>query len=132
MNIIYKGFRISSKCKGTKKANWESDVENENSHVIVITDRETRKTAQFSFWASMMQLSIKTEHDLLNAFYCFVSDAIGGGMDFHEFCLEFGYDEDSRTAETVWKACKRSARSLERIYNGDIYELCNELAEVAA
>lgn len=34
------------------------------------------------------------------------------GMDFSEFCSEFGYDEDSRTAERTFKACKHQAERL--------------------
>jgi hypothetical protein len=34
---------------------------------------------------------------------------------FEEFCSEFGYDVDSRKAESMFKACKKIARDYARI-----------------
>ncbi len=56
-----------------------------------------------------------SEKDLLNALYCFVSDAESGEEPFEDFCANFGYDEDSRTAERIYKACKKSAEKLQRL-----------------
>jgi len=70
----------------------------------------------------MMDPEINKESDLLHAFDCFVSDAIAGKNSFEEFCSEFGYDQDSRKAHKIYKACVKSCAKLERIYKGDLYE----------
>lgn len=46
--------------------------------------------------------------------------------DFHNFCSEFGYDEDSRKAERIYKAVLREYNAMERIFGPDLLE---EMAE---
>jgi hypothetical protein len=125
----FKQFKVKAVFKGDKAATWSKD--NYNNHLVTVTNTDNKQRCTFEFWASIADPEIKTEHDILNAFSCFVGDAVSGNMSFDEFCSEFGYDTDSRTAEKTWKACKHSSEKLERIYDGDIYELANELQEAA-
>lgn len=71
-----------------------------------------------------------SESDLRHALYCLFSDSCSGSESFEYFCSEPGYDEDSRTAERIYKACKRQAEKTEKII-GDlsIYDLVNEMNE---
>lgn len=62
--------------------------------------------------------------------YCFVSDGHSGYMSFNDFCNEFGYDTDSRKAEKIYKACKRSTDKLFKLgiqTEDHICDLLNEL-----
>lgn len=78
----------------------------------------------------MVHPEISNESDLIHAFYCFVSDSEAGGeKSFEEFCSDFGYDEDSRKAENIYKACGVSAKKFNRVFTCDIYDLLNELSE---
>ncbi len=131
MKATFKNFEVSAVYTGSKAAEWGNGRKNWNHHRITVENTENGARTSFDFWASIAQPRIETEYDVLNAFYCFVSDAISGDMDFSEFYGEFGYDEDSRTAGKDWKACQRSSEELARIYDGDIYDLANELQEVA-
>lgn len=131
MKTTFKNFSITSTFKGDKVAPWSDKQQNYNNHTITVTNTETKQKISFEFWGSIVKPEIKTEDELLNAFYCFVSDAVSGISSFENFCGEFGYDEDSRTAEKTWKACKKSLEKLNKIYNGDIYILSNELQEIA-
>ena len=83
-----------------------------------------------------MHPKFESEHDVLNAFYCFVSDALSGLDSFDEFCGEFGYDTDSRKAKKVYKACKRAYEKFKRVSgfadDDEFYGFINELAEIAA
>lgn len=124
---FFKQFKIKANYKGDKSAKWNRN--NYNNYLITVTNTEIKERCTFEFWASIAKPDIETEKDILYAFYCFVSDAVSGDMEFEEFCGEFGYDTDSRTAEKTWKACKRSTAELERIYEGDIYDLANALQE---
>ena len=131
MKTTYKEFNLTSTFKGDKLAPWDDKQQNYNNHVITVANTELGQKASFEFWGSIVNPEIQTESELLNAFYCFVGDAISGKMDFSEFCSEFGYDEDSRKAEKIWNACKRSTVKFDRLYSGDIYDFVNELQEIA-
>lgn len=92
------------------------------------------KSARASFKYYMSQADyergiIEMENrDMIYALMSFVDDAISGEMEFHEFCGEFGYDEDSRRAEKVWKACQKSNEKAKRLFS-DLYDLGNDLRE---
>lgn len=129
METIYKDFKIKSEYKGDKAAPWGDRQENWNNHIITVKNITTGKRTSFEFWASIMHPEIQTEDDLLNAFECFVSDALSGENSFEDFCNEYGYDTDSRSAERTHKACVKSNQKLKGIYAGDLYELANELNE---
>ena len=137
MKATYKNFLIRSKFTGSKQAPWGNYSkklglpENWNHNRVTVKNTETGKQTGFDFWGSIVNPEPETEYAVLNAFYCFVSDAVIGDMEFAEFCREFGYDEDSRKAEKTWKACQRATVKLERIYDGDVGDLANELQEVA-
>lgn len=131
MKTNYKNFSLTSTFKGNKVWSADEKQENYNNHVITVTNTETKQKISFEFWGSIANPEIKTEKELLYAFYCFVEDALSGKMDFSEFCGEFGYDTDSCKAEKTWKACKRSTVKFEKLYDGDIYDFINELQEVA-
>lgn len=63
-----------------------------------------------------------------NALYCFLSDAMAGNQDFENFCSEMGYNEDSRTAERIHKACKKSYEKAIKLFSEEeISELLNTL-----
>ena len=53
--------------------------------------------------------------DIRNALGCIMSDGLNGLMDFEEFCGEFGYDDDSRNAERIHKACIETSVKLESL-----------------
>lgn len=125
----FKQFEIKASYKGNKK--WNCNSDNFNNHMVKVTNTETKQSITFEFWASINNPILNREYDILNAFYCFVSDAISGDYSFEEFCSEFGYDEDSRTAEKTWKSCQKQADKLSKIFDGDLYELANELQEIA-
>lgn len=132
MKATFKNFKVTATYTGEKKAPWNNGMqENWNHHRLTVTNTDNKKSTRFDFWMSISNPKIKTEYDALNAFYCFVSDAVSGKESFDNFCSELGYDEDSRTAERTFKACKRSLEKLERIYDGDLYDLANELQEIA-
>ena len=131
MKVTFKNFAITSTFKGDKLAPWSDKQQNYNNHIITVTNTETEQKISFEFWGNIMKPEVKTEDELLNAFYCFVGDAVSGNDTFENFCSELGYNENSITAERTWKACKKSAEKLNKIYNGDIYDLVNELQEIA-
>lgn len=116
--------------KGDKPAPWSGEKypENWNRHLVTVTNIETGARTSFDFWASIASPHINTVDDVLGALECFVSDATAGAEYFEDFCHEFGYDSDSITARRIYKACCRANAKLQRVYDGDFYELYNELS----
>lgn len=133
MTTTYKNFKISAEFDGLKVASW--DEYNDRHNKVTIKNLENGKRTSFDFWGSLDSPSLETDYDLLNAFYCFVSDAVSGLDSFYDFCRNFGYDEDSRNAEKIWKACKKSFGKFERVSGfstDEMYDFVNELSEIAA
>ena len=56
--------------------------------------------------------------DVLN---CLVSDAQGleNARTFEEWCSEYGYDPDSRTAERIYKAVEKQVPDLKAFLGSD-------------
>jgi hypothetical protein len=124
MKTTYKNFTISSQYIGNKP--WPADEKNYHNHKVTVLSGG--KKTSFEYWGSIMYPEISNEIDLLNAFECFVMDALSAQNNFEDFCNELGYDV-SRKAERVYKACEKSLLKLERIYSGDVCGLANELRE---
>jgi hypothetical protein len=133
MKATFGSFKISSVFTGSKEAPWskyDRNLRNRNHHTVSVTNTDNGKRTRFSFWASIAQPELRSKYDVLNAFYCFVSDALSGDMLFNDFCSEFGFDDPDQSLRT-WRDCQRSAKQLQRIFPGDICDLVNDLSEVA-
>lgn len=133
MKATYKQFTITTTGKFNKC--WSCDDRNYNNHIVTVKNTESGKVTRFEFWCSIRQPEFESEYDVLNAFYCFVSDALSGLESFESFCGEFGYDTDSRKAEKIYKACKRDYAKFERVSgfsDDEMYDFINELSEIAA
>lgn len=129
----YKNFKISAEFDGKKVASW--DANNDRHNKVTVKNLDNGKRTSFDFWGSVVNPRVESEYDLLNAFYCFVSDALCGFESFESFCGDFGYDTDSRKAEKTYKACKRAYAKFERVSgfsDDEMYDFINELQEVAA
>lgn len=129
----YKNFKITAEFVGLKVASW--DEYNDRHNKVTIKNFKNGKRTSFDFWGSVKNPSLESDYDLLNAFYCFVSDALYGLESFENFCDEFGYDTDSRKAEKIYKLCKRAYVKFERVSgfsDNEMYNFVNELSEVAA
>lgn len=111
MKATYKNFEISATlCEDSPRTNvWKNDNLWHNHFKVKIKNLETGKRMSTDYYGSHSDYQNGKieldEQDLLNAFHNIVSDGHSGAFyDFESFCGEFGYDEDSRTAE---KVCRR-------------------------
>ena len=50
---------------------------------------------------------------------CLLSDAQAGESTFHDFCEDFGYDEDSRSAEKLWHSCQNTLIEMRKLLGAD-------------
>jgi len=118
---------INSEYIGDKKATWGGKVDNYHNHKVNVT--HGKKSFSFDFWGSINKPEIANDQENVFSFYCALSDGISAKESFSNFCSEFGYDEDSRTAERIYKACEKSLNKLERVFSCDLYDLINEIQE---
>lgn len=132
----FKNYEVKSEFTGSKKAEWSGNdmPDNWNHHKISVKNTETGTKISFDFWASLAEPKLSSEYDVLNAFYCFITDAIAGAEDFEEFCGNFGYDpyEDRKKAQKVHKSCQKSTEKYQKLTDEDMYDLANELSEIAS
>ena len=121
-------INISSEYLGNKASQWsDKNNQNYNNHVVKVI--HNKKSFSFEFWGSMMNPEISNDQENVFAFYCALSDGISSRDSFENFCGEFGYDEDSRTAERIYKACEKTLKKVERVFSCDLYDLINEIAD---
>jgi len=129
----YKNFNITATYIGGEKAPWSDEKgapANYNNHRVTVYSKETKTRISFKFWASQMHPELRSRADLLGAFHCFLEDAISGSLVFGEFCREYGYNDDSRRAEKVWRLCQKSLTKAVRLLGDqDIYDLTNGLSQ---
>lgn len=118
---------INSVYKGNKLWNCSKTMNNYNNHLVTI--KHNGKKYSFEFWGSIKNPEISTDSDNIFAFYCSVSDAVAAKNSFDDFCCEFGYDNDSRKAEKIYKACEKTLLKVEKVFDCDLYDLINELLE---
>lgn len=135
MRYVFKGVEIKSEYFGFKE--WPCDSTNTNYHKILLRNLKTKKHTHFDFWASKAHPRIEDEKDLMEAFECFLTDAMAGDMEFEQFCQEFGYDvyrEDgypNANAKRIWKKCRISREKFDRIFEGmNLYEVHNEIQDM--
>ena len=65
--------------------------------------------------------AITHEPTAADVLYCLCSDAtsVENASSFEDWCADFGYDTDSRSAERIYKACERIAAKLRRLLGDD-------------
>jgi hypothetical protein len=129
----FKNIRVSAVYVGDEPAPFMPS--NYNNHRVSIYNADNGKRTSFKFWASMMNPELRSRYEVLNALYCFVSDAVSGLDSFEDFCGNLGYDVDSREAFKIWQICQRSSVKALRVLGvsrSELYEFLNALAEVAA
>ena len=122
------GIDISAKfVEWCKK--WGNDYH--GHFAITLTTKDGSES--FDFYGSVYDASHNktalTEDDLKHALECILSDALAGIDSFEEFCGNFGYDEDSRSAERIHNACKETTTKINAlgISEDEIYSILNDL-----
>lgn len=119
---------------GVPFPNSKDDKLLHNQFKVTVTNTKTGAKTKFDFFGSYNDYKegIKElkDADLLNAFECFINDATSAEDDFKDWCDNFGYDSDSRTAHKIYKECVKSLEKAKNIISGDLYEFSNELQEV--
>lgn len=103
--------QYGAKLDSDKQDDWQ-----QKSNGWHCTLRYQGRQYSFDFWQGQ---AITGEPEVAGVLECLLSDSQAGELDFPEFCLEFGYDEDGRKAESIWKACQKTNAAMKRLLNDD-------------
>lgn len=85
--------------------------------------RLVRKGKKFEFDFGQSLAAGKKHPTMYDVLSCFQKSDVG---TFENFCDEFGYDTDSRSAEKVYHDVKREWENVERLF-GDVLEELQEI-----
>jgi hypothetical protein len=75
-----------------------------------------------NFRKKLIQLKKEFEKNLLYSILCSCNSEFYCPDSFEEFCMEFGYDEDSRKAYKTFKECSIFSEKLQYIFSENIIE----------
>lgn len=115
-------------------------------HVLSLTSSKTNNTdyaindhISFDFHDSIANcknnIKTLTHTDLINAFYCYISDALSydqSNDDLSEFLCEFGYTDDKKSIRAGIKAfegCKEAYQILSSFLSIDLYDISNIITD---
>ena len=112
--------------KTIKTRNDETDKKDEwtrtaTKYVCKLTFKNQSYT--FNYWIGSAHTKAPSKKDVL---YSFFADDVTG-MDFEDFCSEFGYDNDSKKALRIFKACKEQTENFYRLFNEEERKILSEL-----
>ena len=103
---------------------FADDTESRSIFLLTLTERRTRRSYSTRFGASIVMTrenTVPTAYDLLA---CVTKSDPG---TFEDFCGEYGYDTDSRSAEKTYKSVRRDWHRIERFFSA---EQIDELQEI--
>lgn len=123
-NLYNKGAYLIANEIGLKMKVGESEYkryfpsDKDSRYVFKITLKKGGKQYTFNFGQSIAEGS--NEPTLYDVLACLTKYDVG---TFENFCSDFGYDEDSRTAEKTYKAVLKEWQAMERLFNSEELEL---------
>lgn len=138
LKVLDYTFRIKAKYIGKVYGfpNEKDSKGHHNQFNVSITNMDTKRRISFKYYGSVADyqqgIDCIEEEEHPSLLYCFIYDAHIGYSTFDDFCSEFGYDTDSRSAEKIYKACIKTmekAFKLDINTEDDICDLINELNE---
>ena len=71
------------------------------------------QSCTFNYWMGSAHTKAPSKKDIL---YSFIMDDVTG-MDFEEFCLEFGYDNNNIKELKTFKTYKKQTKNYNKLFN---------------
>ncbi len=116
-NLVAKAFNIKLKVKDIAYKSMQGDS-NQKRYVFKLQLLRGRKSYTFKFGQSIAKGNEEpTLYDLLS---CLQKYEVG---TFEDFCSEFGYDEDSRSAYKTYKAVVKEYDKVCSLFSNDELEV---------
>ena len=101
---------------------FEDDTESRDIYKITLTRGE--RVYKFNFGQSINDSNGKTKPSTYDVLTCLTKN---DPEDFKEFCLDFGYDEDSRKAERTYKAVVEEYKQVKMLWSDEEIEKLQEI-----
>lgn len=105
------GVRYGARLAWDRQDNWQRSA---NGYRVCL--KYQGRSIAVDFWQGV---GISEEPTAAGVLDCLLSDATAEGMVFGEWCGEYGYDTDSRTAHRTYRQCLRIARKLRELLGED-------------
>lgn len=83
------------------------------------------KSIVLDYYMGAAHTKAPTKKDIL---YSLVMDDVND-MNFDDFCMNFGYDNDSIKALRIFEACQKQTKEFYDVFNADEIEILRELLE---
>jgi len=116
---------FSYKLANTKKPSWDED---RACNHFIATFKRGKKKLSFDFFDSMYNYEKGViQLSPYSALACCSSELYCPDT-FEEFCSDFGYDEDSRSAEKTFRALLKMSKKLRAFF--DTEEMREDLGEI--
>jgi len=101
---------------------WDKDTHDHNHYRVTLRRKDGDKERfVFQFWDSIANSNSGEKPTAYDVLSC-VSSETTIYDDFAEFCSEFGYDQDSRKAEQLWKTYDKQSRKLNDFFTEEELE----------
>jgi hypothetical protein len=116
-NLVAKYYNIKLKVISSYYGVMKWDTKNKRE-VFKLQLLRGKKSYTFEFGQSAVKGN--EEPTLYDVLTCLQKYEVG---TFEDFCGEFGYDNDSRTAEKTYKAVVKEFKAMERLFNSEELEV---------
>lgn len=103
--------------------NW-GDNYLRNTYEVTLTKRQSKKEYRFQFWDSVHNTEKNTKPSAYDVLTCLMPYDPG---NFEDFCMNYGFDTDSRKAERIYFDVVKEWNGLRSLFTVEELE---ELAEI--
>lgn len=67
--------------------------------------------------------------EVADVLLCLALDASGADQSFEDWCADYGYDTDSRSAERTWRAVRKQTATFRSFFGGRLWQQICEAEE---
>lgn len=120
------GLALKAARVNKKRPAWVKGDEEHGDHYRVTIKRHDGPSITFDFWGSINDRKSGREISPYDVLACISSDLYCPD-DFRDFCSEYGYDEDSRTALATFDRASAFAKKLRDFFSDREQERLSEI-----
>ncbi len=100
------------------KTDWDKlDEWQQKAHPYTVKLKYDDRQMTIPFFMGSALTHEPTDEDVM---ICLIADYSVTDETFEEFCANFGYDEDSRKAEKIYKQCVRNGKKIKKLLGPDL------------
>jgi hypothetical protein len=109
------------------KTDWDKlDEWQKKAHPYTVTLKYDKRQMTVPFFMGPALTHEPTDKDVLP---CLIADYSVIDESFEDFCMNFGYDSDSRKAEKIYNQCKKNGKKLEKLFGPDLVKVTDYYSE---